>query len=355
MSIDPVSVLEGLDDDALGNARIRDLLDRLGLLAEPFQANRLSGGVSSDIWLIEGAEGPFVLKRPLEKLRVAADWTASLDRGDSEAAWLAFVSEALPGVCPRVLGFDADAHAIALEYVDPAAHANWKSELMAGRVDVDFAGEVGRDLGRIHAESARTPGLAEKFDHHELFESLRVEPYLLRTATVVPGAAEPLLEIVESLRYTRRALVHGDVSPKNILTGQRPIFLDAECATWSDPAFDLAFCRTHLTLKEIHVPGRAAALRSASHALEDAYLGQVDWEDPLAVQARTARLIPALMLARVAGASPVEYLTHADRVRVGELARTALRERAPIEHLLGEPPRAGGSSDTLDEEGVPHG
>lgn len=345
--------------DAVGAAGpgIRELLDRLGLLFEPLQAERLSGGVSSDIWLIQGADGPFVLKRPLEKLRVSANWTAPLDRGDSEAAWLAFASEAVPGRCPRVLGFDADAHAIALEYVDPAAHANWKSELLAGRVDVEFAGAVGRELGRIHSASARTPGLAERFDHQDLFESLRIEPYLLRTAAAVPEAAEPLRRIVAELRETRRGLVHGDVSPKNILTGAHPIFLDAECATWSDPAFDLAFCRTHLTLKEVHLPRHASTLRAASRALEDAYLAEVGWEDPLQVQARTARLIPALLLARVAGASPAEYLTDAERVRVGALARTALREGAPIEDVLGAPEGdAGASSDKRDEEeGALHG
>ena len=37
-------------------------------------------------------------------------------------------------------------------------------------------------------------------------------------------------------------------------------------------------------------------------------MARVDWEPAEAVQARTAALLPALMLARVDGKSPVEYL-----------------------------------------------
>jgi len=44
--------------------------------------------------------------------------------------------------------------------------------------------------------------------------------------------------------------VHGDVSPKNILVGPKgPVLLDAECAWFGEPAFDLAFCLNHLLLK----------------------------------------------------------------------------------------------------------
>src|SRR4029079_5572158 len=136
------------------------------------------------------------------------------------------------------------------------------------------------------------------------FESLRVEPYLVRAGVAVPEASEALGAIIESLRSTRIALVHGDVSPKNILVGERPVFLDAECATWSDPAFDAAFCLTHLNLKQLHLPARAAELKESARAFTAGYLAQVDWEDPADAATRVERIVPALMLARVVGASP---------------------------------------------------
>ena len=49
--------------------------------------------------------------------------------------------------------------------------------------------------------------------------------------------------------------MHGDVSPKNILVGWKgPVFLDAETTCYGDPAFDLAFCLTHLLLKCVWHP-----------------------------------------------------------------------------------------------------
>lgn len=312
------------------------LLERMGLVAswEVISAEPLSGGVSSDIWLIRTADRAIVLKRPRLQLKVAADWRAPLDRGASEAAWLDYISNALPGSCPRVLGYDQDSFAIALEYIDPARHRNWKSELLDGRVDPGFAARVGRDLGLIHSASARTPGLEERFDHPELFESLRIEPYLVRTAAAVPEARDALEPIIAGLRGARIALVHGDVSPKNILVGDRPVFLDAECATWSDPAFDAAFCLTHLTLKRLHLPARAAVLREAADRFTAAYLDEVDWEERADVAARVARIVPALMLARVAGASPAEYLDETTRDVVRGIALYALATAQPVETLI---------------------
>ena len=314
------------------------LVERMGLAAAStvLSAEPLTGGVSSDIWLVRTADGALVVKRPLEQLKVAAEWHAPLDRGASEAAWLEFASQAVPGACPRVLAYDEDAFAIALEFLDPADHANWKTELLAGHVDAAFAEAVGTTLGRIHSASTHTPGLAERFDHADFFESLRIEPYFERTAAAVPEARAAIAEIIASLRSTRIALVHGDVSPKNILLGESPVILDAECATWSDPAFDAAFCLTHLSLKRLHLPQHAAALAESARRFEAGYLAQVDWELPSAIAARIARLLPALMLARVAGASPAEYLEAPTRALVRQLAIDALTSGRAIGDLISE-------------------
>ena len=48
---------------------------------------------------------------------------------------------------------------------------------------------------------------------------------------------------------------------------------------------------------------------AAFDALAAAYLAAVDWEPAAGLEARAARLLPALFLARVDGKSPVEYIT----------------------------------------------
>ena len=126
---------------------------------------------------------------------------------------------------------------------------------------------------------------------------------------------------------TKLALVHGDVSPKNILIGpQGPVFLDAECAWYGDPAFDLAFCLNHLLLKGLWVPVRRKAFLKCFDALSAAYLEGVAWESAAAIESRAASLLPGLLLARVDGKSPVEYLTaDSDKDFVREVAGRLLQ------------------------------
>ena len=88
-----------------------------------------------------------------------------------------------------------------------------------------------------------------------------------------------------------------------------PVLLDAECAWWGDPAFDLAFCLNHLLLKTLWVPSARAGFAACFDALADAYLAGADWEDAAQLERRAAALLPGLLLARVDGKSPVEYLT----------------------------------------------
>ena len=57
------------------------------------------------------------------------------------------------------------------------------------------------------------------------------------------------------------------------------------------------------------------------------YAAGVTWEAPNALEARAAHLLPALLLARVDGKSPVEYVTKAsDRDQVRKVARRLLFE-----------------------------
>ena len=140
---------------------------------------------------------------------------------------------------------------------------------------------------------------------------------------------------------TKLTLVHGDVSPKNILVGpDGPVFLDAECAWYGDPAFDLAFCLNHMLLKCLWTPRAAARFLDLFDVLARSYLAGVTWEPPAAMEARTAHLLPGLFLARVDGKSPVEYVTaEADKARIRRVAQKFLRASAAT--ALRHPQRLG--------------
>ncbi len=314
---------------------ILGILRHMGLLAAEAQAQgeRLTGGVSSDIWRIDLDSGPICVKRALARLRVAADWRAPVERNRYEARWMQRANAAVPGAAPRLLGADEPAGALAIEYLPPDRYALWKTQLRDGDADPAFAARVADTLVRIHAATAAEPMVALEFPTDRIFYDIRLEPYLIATAGAHPDLAGPLRDLVAVTQENKHALVHGDVSPKNILHGPGgPVFLDAECAWWGDPAFDLAFCLNHLLLKCLWTPAATVGFLGCFDALSSAYLARVAWEPPAALERRAARLLPGLFLARVDGKSPVEYIaTDDDRNRVRRTARALLIH--PVETL----------------------
>ncbi len=289
----------------------------------------LSGGVSCQAWRVEIDGGRrLCVKRALPKLAVAADWRAPIGRAVFEYRWFETARSVVPAAAPEPLGFDAERGFIAMEFLDEADHPLWKTQLLAGEVDVATAREVGARIGAIHAATAGRADIAARFASDEFFYALRFEPYLLAAGERWPVAGPAMRTLVERTAKTRMALVHGDVSPKNILVGpEGPVFLDAETAWYGDPAFDLAFCLNHLLLKHLVVPGRIDALQGSFGALAGAYLQRVGWESRRELEARAASLLPGLLLARVDGKSPVEYLiTEPQRDFVRAVAQPLLLE-----------------------------
>jgi len=288
----------------------------------------LGGGVSSDIWRIETKQGPVCAKRALPKLRVAADWRAPIERNRFEARWMQVANAAAPGSAPQVLGQHAALGVLVMRYLPPGAYRLWKDQLRQGEADARTARAVGRTLAAIHAYSAARPELAGEFDTDPIFFDIRLEPYLLATARRHPELEPALQALVRQTQTHKHALVHGDVSPKNILVGaEGPILLDAECAWWGDPAFDIAFCLNHLLLKCLWNPAARAAFLASFGALAGAYFAGVEWEPAAALEQRAAALLPGLFLARVDGKSPVEYIdSDMQRDAVRRVARALLRQ-----------------------------
>jgi aminoglycoside phosphotransferase (APT) family kinase protein len=304
---------------------IRASLIRLGIMRHDMivAAEPLTGGVSSDIWKVTLPDRVICVKRALARLKVAKDWRAPVERNSFEVAWMRRVAAIRSDFTPPLLAVDDDAKLFVMAYLDPREHVLWKSALRDGTAKVETSAAVGDALARIHAATADDRDVAAAFPTDAIFHAIRLEPYLEATARHHPDLADRILAIVARTAATKRALVHGDVSPKNILVGPcGPVFLDAECAWYGDPAFDIAFCLNHLLQKTVWRPGQAAFFRHCFETLAERYLTGATWEDRAALEARIAALLPALFLARVDGKSPVEYITgDSDRDKVRRVAR----------------------------------
>jgi aminoglycoside phosphotransferase (APT) family kinase protein len=308
-------------DDIEDNAALVAYLRAAGHIApdETPEIRVLGGGVSNRVVWVERATGEaWILKQALAKLRVKVDWFSSVERIHREAAGLRWFSRTLPpGSTPRFVFEDFESHILAMTAV-PTPHENWKTRMLAGSIDTDYARQFGEILAAIHRSADTNPAEAQvEFADQSFFETLRLEPYYAYTAEQVPQAADFIHRLIADARSRRLALVHGDYSPKNILIhADRLVILDYEVIHYGDPAFDLGFSLTHLLSKAHHLPARRAAFVRAATRYWAVYretAGDGAWTDDL--DARAVRHTLGCLLARVRGRSPLEYLDDAERDR----------------------------------------
>ncbi|PSR21442.1 MAG: hypothetical protein C7B45_10865 [Sulfobacillus acidophilus] len=275
----------------------------------------LSGGISSDVVLAISGEHRWVIKQVLPKLKVAADWQADVRRGQIERQALRVVADMIPGSVPCVEYYDNEGGVLVMNFVNGVM---WKSELLAGRIDKSISKALGQFLGKVHHDTHNHLGPLSVFEDKSLFYQLRIAPYfeVLYAQYPVPQQ-RAIREIVDTLMQQGTVLVHGDFSPKNIIVSGvhlNPIVLDWEVAHLGHPAFDLAFMMHHLWLKAIYSK-RPRVYGELVQAFYGAYGDFSAVSSILTIE--VIRTTGALMLARVDGKSPVDYLDASAR----EIAR----------------------------------
>lgn len=292
----------------------------------------LAGGVSNIVLGVTDGDRRIVVKQSLPRLNVADEWTAPTSRIITEVDALELAGRITPGQVPAVIDRDPAAHTVVIERA-PAGWTDWKAHLLAGRVDLRVAATLGRTLAAWHSATAATKDeLEDAFGDVEPFIQLRVDPYHRTLAHRAPEVADRVLEVAERMLARRLCLVHGDYSPKNVLVSPEEEgaqtsswVIDFEVAHLGDPAFDLAFMLTHLTMKSVHRRDHAGRFDQAAGAFVAAYRSSIaaelepDWT-------YVFEHVAALLLARVRGKSPAEYLTEPERDQVWRLGLSVLED-----------------------------
>lgn len=268
----------------------------------------LGGGVSSDVFLVEEVGKRFVVKRALPRLKVKDNWEANISRNRVEYEFLHYLHGILPDCAPTVFAV-GDGY-FAMEYLGPE-YKNWKELLLAGDCSLEVAQQAADLLGSLHRMSYGNAELARRFETTANFHQLRTDPYLITTGGRHPTLQKLFAAEAVRLEQTREGLVHGDFSPKNILIGNgRLVLLDCEVAWYGDPAFDLAFLINHLLLKSLYHAPLDRGLQSLIEEFIRVYFFQrkLDGSAAHSLASRTSKLLLMLLLARIDGKSPVEYL-----------------------------------------------
>ena len=286
----------------------RDVMDSV----DGVDAAELGGGVSNHVIMVRSEGDCLVLKQPRPNLNVEEDWPADIDRVHNEAAatrvYEPILAEAgLAATVPSVRFEDHENDVVGFQCAPDDARM-WKTDLLGGSVDVRVAEEVGRALGTVHREAAGDPDLLAPFESKLPFDQLRIDPYHRTVARRHPDVADEVDAATERMLASERTLVHGDYSPKNVLVedneGLRVWILDFEVAHRGDPSFDTAFMLNHLFIKSVYNAEQGREYHEAARAFFDAYEDAVSWD----IEADTIEELGVLMLARVDGKSPVEYV-----------------------------------------------
>jgi hypothetical protein len=106
------------------------------------------------------------------------------------------------------------------------------------------------------------------------------------------------------------------------------LFIDYECTHFGDPTFDAAFAINHLVLKCFHRPDLAAGYIRLARVFFTWTQSVLPPDALRYFEPATARHLGMLLLSRVDGKSPVEYLTDAARrERVRRAAKRMIRDR----------------------------
>ncbi|HEY1761522.1 MAG TPA: phosphotransferase [Acidimicrobiales bacterium] len=307
-------------------------LKSLGRVGIAPQIRPLTGGVSALVAVIEDGDQRWVVKVPLGQLSVDDEWRVGRERGANEASVLELLAGHLgPVRIPRLLFFDPSFVVLGEEFIEGPT-LNYKDELLNGRAHLDVAVSLGEAVGLLHRLPPPTnlAGPAPR----QLFDELRLDPYYRMAAERRPELRDDLLLLVaDTIAAPCATLVHGDLTPKNVLiTSSAPVLLDWEVIHVGDPAFDLGMMGAHFMLKALHhgVNRRAHPLVEAARGFWLAYDGPADL-------GRSLRHTGGVMIARLYGKSPVEYLVDESSrrraLRIGALALGG--DINSVESLLG--------------------
>jgi hypothetical protein len=291
----------------------------------------------------------FVLKQPLPRFKTQAEWLVDIDRVLVERDALELLATLLPaGSVPRVLWFDDANHILALSCAPPDA-VIWKKALLEGHASTDAATHAGMLLAMMHSSTHNDPALLTRYGNPKFFTQQRIDPYLHYTASRHPVAASTLVRLAETLLKQQFCLIHGDYSPKNIFlipsspepapatpslarsvdsnTISQLLLLDLEVAFFGHPAFDVATLLNHFLLKGFHHHSKWRPFMLLADHFWQTYRHTATKPLVRATEALGGHLLGALMLARVDGKSPVEYLDEATRTQVRNAGLALLTQR----------------------------
>ena len=313
-------------------AKVLNLLVDHNLVSKNATIQNLDGGVSSDVYFAYDETKKLVVKSALAQLKTEAQWLADTSRSIAEVEALKLHKSITPNHLPEVIAF------IENILVIEAADSTWvdlrKYLLETKEINqewlIDLVSNLAKTLATWHNQTKNTAELPKIFDNKERLKQLRTHPFHRFCADLKPELSAVLLQLAENLETKSNCLVHGDFSPKNVLTSinesNKFWVIDAEVAHLGLAVFDQTYFLTHLILKATHKPEARELFLRAAQVFNNEYFSTLDTE---LIDDAWPNYLGAILLARVIGKSPATYLTDQEQVQAEKIATYLLNTSNP--------------------------
>lgn len=268
------------------------------------------GGVSGTVALINDKDNLMLIKQALNRLKVQEEWISNPIRAKIEYDCNNILYSIIPEYILRPYFFD-ELNNIFCREAAPVNFRMWKNDLINGKLDFQIATKYIDSISRIHNICADDNNVKQTFKNIDIFNELRLCPYIEFTVKKHPKYKEFANKVLIELREEKITLVHGDYSPKNVMIyGNKMYIMDFEVAHYGNPAFDLAFLSNHFILKAIKMKRFAESFLNMYEYCIQRYFDNVNYMDKNKLENCFIRTLCLMLIARVDGKSPVEYITN---------------------------------------------
>jgi len=246
---------------------------------------RLPGGNLNEVWRVPAEPRSVIVKHAPPFIAATPDVPLAPERSQFEAralrmlgpggAWHRLVAETLRA--PTLLHAQADPYLITMEDVGeaPDLAAHLRREATDEEAARSLGTQLGRFIGRLHAETADVEALSERLNNRAMQETRLAVQYapatdFLRRAGISDAEALGSQAVALGERFLQpgRCWVMGDLWPASILvTPQGLRLIDWELTHFGQPAQDVAHLAAHLWMQahraEAEVAARFDACRMA--------------------------------------------------------------------------------------------